>query len=415
MYRFHNSKGEILYVGKAKNLKARVSSYFLKNAQLLEKTKILVSQVNSITITKVETEIEALLLESYYIKKYKPKYNIKLSDDKSYPLIKVTINSQNPSVLPTRRIDDKKALYFGPFPSPKDVRLVLRTLRRIFPFQSVPNHPKRICLYHHLGLCPCIPVHNSKEEIDTHRRNLKRIVALLEGKSQTIQKELERERDEAVKREDFEKAKNVTEQISALEVITKPHTKPLEYDVNPNLREDVRAEELQVLATALKDNGLVVSDLSRIECFDISNTQGTHATGSMVVFVNGEKEGSQYRRFKVIKDGSPNDFAMMEEVLTRRIGHNEWDSPDLLIVDGGKGQITAANRAFSKAGVSFPLIGLAKREEIIVIPSDSGFIEVKLKKDSPALNLIRRIRDEAHRFAITYHRKVRSRQFLKEV
>lgn len=413
VYRFHNEDGVILYVGKAKDLKSRVSSYFVNPTNLLDKTRVLVSQVKTIQITTVETEIEALLLESFYIKKYRPKYNIRLADDKTYPLIKITIHDASPSVLSARRPDDHKALYFGPFPNSKDVRLVLRVIRRIFPFQSVPNHPKRVCLYHHLGLCPCLPVYNSEKDKKTYKTNLKRIVALLEGKSKKIQTDLERERDSAIKQELFEEAKHLTDQITALEVITKPHKKPLEYDVNPNLRDDLRAEELKVLKTTLSKHGVSVTDLRRIECFDISNIQGTNATGSMVVFEEGEKAGNQYRRFKVHKDGTPNDFAMMEEVLIRRIKHTEWRRPDLLIVDGGKGQVTAAQRAFAKTNIRYPLIGLAKREETIVVPTEDGFTEISLPKTSPAIHLITRIRDEAHRFAITYHRKVRSKQFLK--
>lgn len=461
MYRFLNKNGDVLYVGKANNIKSRVSSYFQKGAALGEKTRILVSQTEKIDITRVESELEALLLEAYYIKEYLPKYNIRLSDDKSYPLIKITIKDQYPAVLYARHMDNPKALYFGPYPHPKDVRAVLRVLRRIFPYQSVPNHAKRVCLYHHLGLCPCLPAFNTPENRREYVKNLRRIVRILQGKSRDIEKELIKERDVYIKKEAFEKAERMQQQIKAIEIITKPYHKPFEYDINPNLREDLRENELTGLQKALSDKGLHVSTLTRIECYDISNTQGTHATGSMVVFTNGEKDGDSYRRFKIRKDGSPNDFAMMEEMLVRRIRHDEWPAPDLLIVDGGKGQVTAALRAFEKSGKSFPLIGLAKREETMIIPvnqvyfeqevrgpkssnafqnrhsgeqSDSGidsgrtsfarmtkkiygtneehFIELSLLKNSPSLHLIQRIRDEAHRFAITYHKKVRSKNFL---
>lgn len=433
VYRFLNKEGEVLYVGKANSLKSRVSSYFQKGAVLGEKTRILVSQTEKIQITQVESELEALLLEAYYIKEHLPKYNIRLSDDKSYPLIKITVKDTYPAVLYARHMDDPKALYFGPYPHPKDVRTVLRVLRRIFPYQSVPNHAKRECLYHHLGLCPCLPAFDTEENRKEYIKNLKRMIKILQGKSHDIEKELIKERDKYIKDEAFEQAEKLQHQIQAIGAITKPHHKPVEYDINPNLREDLRENELVGLQKALDDKGLNVGSLTRIECYDISNTQGTHATGSMVVFTNGEKDGDSYRRFKIRKDGSPNDFEMMEEMLTRRMKHTEWPEPDLLIVDGGKGQITAALRAFDKTGRNYPIAGLAKREETIIIPvnqpyftpvsnssdkpklygeNQEHFTEVSLSKNSPSLHLIQRIRDEAHRFAITYHKKVRSRNFL---
>jgi excinuclease ABC subunit C len=185
----------------------------------------------------------------------------------------------------------------------------------------------------------------------------------------------------------------------------------MEYDVNPNLRIDIREKEMQELTQILNNNGMNLKSLSRIECYDISNLQGTNATGSMVVFIHGEKEGSQYRKFKIKKDGKPDDYEMMKEVLKRRFKHKEWDFPNLIIVDGGKGQVSTAQQILQEYNLNIPLIGLAKREETIVIPkfSISSFEEVLLPKNSLSLHLIMRIRDEAHRFAITYHKKLRSR------
>ncbi|HVF69451.1 MAG TPA: hypothetical protein VNA13_02695, partial [Xanthomonadales bacterium] len=227
--------------------------------------------------------------------------------------------------------------------------------------------------------------------------------------------------------------------INALKIITEPFHRPFEYDVNPNLRTDLRTIETTELIKHLSDNGLKIDRLHRIECYDISNTQGTYATGSMVVFTEGEKDSGQYRRFKIKKDGTPNDFAMMEEMLTRRFKHNGWEMPDLVMVDGGKGQISSALKAFAVNNITLPLVGLAKREETIIIPTneyheyqkyhkyhgerardtsdtrgtrDTQFTEVSLPKNSKALHLIMRIRDEAHRFAITYHRLLRSKNAL---
>ena len=372
----------------------------------------MVSQVEKINITRVESELEALLLEAFYIKKHKPKYNIRLTDGKSYILIRITSKDDYPKVLLARRADDKNSLYFGPFPSSTAVKTVLKTIRRIFPYQSVMNHPKRICLYHHLGLCPCPIIFDSPGLKKEYRKNIKGIIRMLEGESQKIMKELEKERQIQSDNEHYEEALVTQKKINALSLITTPFHHAFEYDVNPNLRVDLRQQELRELLQTLNSNGFGLKDLSRIECFDISNIQGTNATGSMVVLTNGEIDKSQYRKFKIRISGKPNDFAMMKEMLKRRFGHEEWTTPSLVIVDGGKGQITSALEALSQRGINLPLVGLAKREETIVIPTlgeQNNFKEVLLPKYSKALQLVMRIRDEAHRFAITYHKKLRSK------
>lgn len=406
-------------MGKAKDLKSRVSSYFANPDLLVGKTKALVAQVEKIKITIVESELEALLLEAFYIKRYKPKYNIRLTDGKSYILIRITAKDDYPKVLLARRSDDKNSLYFGPYPSSGAVRTVLKTIRKIFPYQSVLNHPKRVCLYHHLGLCPCPIIFDSAELKKEYRKNIRGIIRMLEGESQKIMKELEKERDTASKNELYEEALKTQKKINALSLITTPFHQAFEYDVNPNLRTDIRKQELDELMQTLNQNGFSLKELERIECYDISNIQGTNATGSMVVLTHGEIDKSQYRKFKIRRENTPNDFAMMKEVLKRRFGHDEWNTPSLIIIDGGKGQVSASLEALSQKGISIPLIGLAKREETIVIPKvlegksktdeSKGFTEILLPRSSKAVQLITRIRDEAHRFAITYHRKLRSK------
>ena len=447
VYVYLDKNKNVLYVGKAKDLKSRVSSYFAKGAQLGEKTKVLVSQVDKINITVVESELEALLLEAYYIKKYDPKYNIRLTDNKSYVKIRITTKDIYPRVLLARRDEYPDSVYYGPFPSSRAVKLVLKTIRRVFPFISVRNHPKRICLYNHLGLCPCPPIFDSPELRRTYRKNIRGIIRILEGQSKTIMKELEKERDMFSKKEAYEKALEIQKKINALSLITTPFHRPFEYDSNPNLRIDIRQKELDGLRSVLNENGFNIEKLDRIECYDISNIQGTNATASMVVLTHGEIDKSQYRKFKIKRKWDtratkdlPNDFAMMREVLQRRLRHEDWHYPDLIIVDGGKGQVTSGLSAVQGSGMDIPLVGLAKREETIVVPvqitqkirtsknqkirpsdkSDSlsfqsvpNFIEISLPKNSPSLHLIQRIRDEAHRFAITYHRNLRSKTVLK--
>lgn len=414
VYIFLDKESKVLYVGKARNLKNRVSSYFSNN--LLPRTKLLVSKIEKIRITPVGSEIESLLLEANYIKKYRPIYNVKLADGKSYPMIKITVDDRYPKVLVVRHMNDNPAdagsLYFGPYPNPSSMRLVLKTLRKIFPFQSVLNHSKKSCLYFHIGLCPCPPVFDSRELKAMYRMNIKHIIQILEGHAKSVMRDLIKERNNASKLEQFEKAAKIQYQIDALKLIVTPVYKPFEYEVNPNLRKDVTGFEVNEFKESLRNAGVKISSLKRIECFDISNISGKMSTGSMVVFIDGEKDTSSYRRFKINpKIIGPNDFAMMGEVLRRRIKHlQDWGIPDLIIVDGGKGQISSVINVLKENNFKVPVIGLAKREEKIIT---ADYKIINLSKDSSALHLIMRIRDEAHRFAITYHRKLRS-NFLKD-
>ena len=403
VYLFLNKEGDVIYVGKAKNLKNRVTSYF-STKNLGEKTRILVSLIYKIKYIEVSSEIEAFLLEENLIKKFTPRYNIRLIDGKQYPSLKITIKDEYPKVLLVRKQIQDGSLYFGPFTSASSLRVVLKTLRRIFPYQNVLNHPKRLCLYYHLGLCPCPSVTNDP----SYRKTITHVIDFLNGKTQKIIKDLETERDLFSKDENFEEATKSQRKIDSIKLTTSSVYKPFEYELNPNLRMDVVQKELDELENILNENGVGVSDLNRIECYDISNTSGLNATGSMVVFTNGEKDSSSYRRFKIRKfyNNKPNDFAMMQEVLDRRLRHQEWPTPSLIIVDGGKGQVSSAGESLAKSGFSIPLVGLAKREETIIT---SALKEIQLPKDSKSLHLVMRLRDEAHRFAITYHKKLRSK------
>lgn len=344
------------------------------------------------------------MLEEKLIKKYTPKYNIKLIDGKQYPSLKITIKDEYPKVLLVRKVVKDNCLYFGPYTSTSSLRTVLKILRRIFPYQNVLNHSNKLCLYYHLGLCPCPSV---TKDVN-YGKMINHIIDFLNGKTGKIIRELENERNLFSKNEGFEEAKELQRKINSIKLITSNVYKPFEYELNPNLRADVVQKELSELIKVLNENGVGVLDLKRIECYDISNTSGLNATGSMVVFTNGEKDTASYRRFKIKKDynGKPNDFAMMQEVLERRLKHLEWPSPSLIVVDGGKGQVSSVNEIITKKALKIPLIGLAKREETIIT---STLKEIILPKDSKTLHLIMRLRDEAHRFAITYHKKLRSR------
>lgn len=362
--------------------------------------------ITKIKIVVVESELESLLLEANYIKKFKPAFNIKLLNGVSYPLICITIKDRYPRVFITRQ-EDNRNLYFGPFPDTKAPRTVLKILRRIFPYQAVRNHPKKKCFYYHLHLCPCPPCFDSKEFRQEYKKTIKYIIQFLKGNKSKIIKELEKERDEKSKSEKYEEARTMQQKIDAINYVTSSIHKPFEYEINPNLRSDIRKKELECLRKELTEVGYELYSLERIECYDVSNIAGMFAVGSLVVFTNGEKDTSQYRRFKIkYNRNKPNDFAMMEEIISRRLSHKEWGSPNLIIVDGGKGQIHSALRAIRKYSMQIPIIGLAKKQETIIT---SEFKNINLLKSNDALLLLMRIRDEAHRFAITYHKKLRSR------
>lgn len=390
-------------MGKAINLRKRVSSYFT-NKDLGEKTKALVAQIDKIKTISVQSEVEAFLLEERLVKKYNPHYNIVLKDDKSYPLIKITLKQKFPAVLIVRKKDDAKALYFGPYTSASSLRTVLKLLRKIFPFKSVENHGTRICLYNHLDLCPCPEATNDL----SYAKTIKHIINFLNGNTKKVIRDLEKERENYSKTLDFELASKIQRKIDAINLITSPFYKPFVYEENPNFKSDILGQELASLIEILNKNNVAVKKLERIECYDISNISGKNATGSMVVLKNGATDTDSYRRFKIkgFYANKANDYAMHQEVIRRRLSHTEWQMPDLIVTDGGKGQVSSVLKVLQELNVNIPLIGLAKKEETIVT---SDLLEIKLAKDSKALLLIIKIRDEAHRFAITYHKKLRSK------
>lgn len=368
------------------------------------------SKTRRIKIVKVHSEIEALLLEANYIKKHQPFYNLRLTDGKAYPLIKITIKDKFPKVLISRRPNDSNSVYFGPYPNAGAMKSVLKTVRKIFPFQSVPNHSKKTCLYYHLGLCPCPPAFDSPILQKQYKKNIKYLISFLNGDSTKILKELEKERNQLSKNEKYEQAALIQEKITSIKLITSSAYKLFDEEIDPNLKVDEINNRLVDLSKQLNAISSGVNSLKRIECYDISNIQGKFAVGSMTVFINGVKDTSLYRKFKIkyTKD-EPNDFAMLREVLLRRFSRSEWPYPDLIVVDGGKGQVSTGVKVLDEKKLQISLIGLAKKDEIIIT---SALKEIRLPKDSKALHLIMGIRDEAHRFAINYHRSLRAKYLL---
>lgn len=424
VYIYKNSKKRVIYVGKAIDLYHRVASYFrgYEESRFLSKAKgayfngehdiktnTLVSKITSVETIIVESELEALILEANLIKKYLPEFNVRLVDDKDYLYIKVT-NEHFPKVLTARKHDLGDSLkYFGPFPSSKTVKETLKSLRKVFPWCNNPpkftQQPSRLqakqrgCFYYHLGLCPgaCLGKF-SKEE---YRKNIFRLSKLLDGQKGNLIEELSKDMEKASEDQDFEEAGRLKKMITGISYLTQPN-RIRNYLENPNFLEDQRQIALETLQKAL--NLPILPE--RIEGYDISNISGKEATGSMVVLTNGEIDKSQYRKFKIHITGRPNDVGMHREMMRRRLGHEEWKTPDLIIVDGGRGQVRGVNQELRIKNYGIPIYGLAKRMEWLYPPEDEI---IKLPKKSPALQLLQKLRDESHRFAISYHRKLRNK------
>lgn len=403
IYQFFDAKGKLLYVGKSRSIKKRVSSYFTKGS-LGEKTDLLVSKISRIGYVKVFSEFEALLLEAELIRTHKPFFNSIAKDDKSPIYIKIT-KAPVPIITLARKRNLKldKPFVKGPFPSAKVTREILRMIRKIFPYCHHKN-PQKPCLYVHLGLCPY--PYQSKQAAENYGKNIRKIKKLLSGQIKNLLAQLELEMAVRSKNQQYEQAAEAKRQIEKLEYLTTTYLMPPEFLQRPTLVDDLTMARLKDLQEIL---GLPKIP-KRIECYDVSNIQGNLATGSMVVFTSGQPDKQEYRRFKIKFTHEPNDYEMLREVVARRL-KNDWPLPDLMIVDGGRGQLNAALSAVSKHKVNTHLISLAKRFEEIY--SQDKILPISLPKESPARQLAQAIRDEAHRFAITYHRLLRSKNLLE--
>ncbi len=515
---------QVLYVGKAKNLKNRVKSYFLHSSNKTEKTMLLVQKIRDFRYIVTSTEVEALVLENNLIKQYKPYYNILLKDDKSYPYVKIKMSEDYPRVEITRKLKADGSKYFGPYMVGLSIKDTMELIHSIYPVRSctadLKNHKaRRECLNYHIGRClaPCVGRVSSLE----YKETIKKVMSFLSGNDREARAILTEKLRLAIEREEFERAITYRDSLELLDKIVRKQNVNLPKDLNIDIfaiannglygvinytvvrggkvigsenspinevcepeevlstfvmqfyeKNPIVAEEIclshdisfsnelqdylssikgakinlhipkagvrsQLVALALNNasenlektvtkiattealtRGAVEQlkeylDLKtlpkRMECYDISNISGTDKVASMVVFINGEPARERYRRFRIKTVVGSDDFASMREVLSRRV--KEFSSsdlsfsevPDLIIVDGGKGQLSSAVSILEGTGIA--VVGLAKREEEIFKPHISTpFI---LPRDSLALKLCQRIRDEAHRFAITYHRKLR--------
>lgn len=401
IYQFLDKKDAIIYIGKSVSIKKRVSSYFASK-DLGPKTNILVSKIENVSYIKVFSEFEALLLESELIRTHQPFFNIIAKDDKSPIYIKIT-KDEIAQVAVTRKEKERREVYIkGPFPSSKVTKSILKNIRKIFPYCQ-HKKPKKPCLYVHLGLCP-YPYANQKS-LENYKKDILKIKKLLSGKTKSLIQDLKQEMKIYSQNQEYEKAQITKKQIENLEYLKNTYRTPREFLEQPTLVDDLNLLRLKDFQKVVKLEKIP----KRIECYDISNISGKNATGSMVVFTNGVADKSQYRKFKIRLLDTPNDYLMLQEILSRRI-KNGWPKADVMIIDGGRGQLNAALKIINKNSYQTNVISLAKRFEEIY--TQEGDPPIRLSKESPARQLAQAIRDEAHRFAITYHRKLRSQKFI---
>jgi len=587
IYLMKDAQGNILYVGKAISLYNRVRSYFQESTDLSPKNRSMVAKVDDIEFLIVKNEVEVVVLESNYIKQYRPRYNVLMRDDKSYPYIKVSLTEDFPRVYRVRSFQRDGNRYFGPYTNSGAVDATLDLLNKLFAFRTcrydastwappVNKEPPpgwkqkllpRPCTQYYIHRCiaPCV-AYASREEYDTV---IKQVILFLEGKHDEVVKSLQEKMHEAAENLNFEEAARIRDRIQAVERVlekqriistegqddqdviafassedetcvmtfffrngkligreffilqgtrdsspgevmtsflqqfyeSSPHIPPeIVIEAEPDDRAVIQAwlrekrkgavtittpkrgEKLRLIEmvkqnaqevleqqrikwlTDSQKTQLALEELQealnlaappqRIECYDISNTQGTNSVGAMVVFESGRPKPGEYRRFKIKSVEGPNDFASHQEVLRRRFRHagmqsttrnedsadlegqfiatsedgtgetgapgapgaqfqHDWAMPDLIIIDGGKGQLSAAMEVLQELHIDIPTVGLAKENEEIFIPGSPD--PIILPRSSQALYLVQRIRDEAHRFGITYHRKLRSDHTFKSV
>ncbi|HSK51505.1 MAG TPA: excinuclease ABC subunit UvrC [Clostridia bacterium] len=547
VYLLKDERGDVLYVGKAQSLRSRVRSYWQKQAAPralgdIHRIREVIGRVADVEYTLTDSVSEALLLEANLIKRFRPRFNVRLKDDKSYPYIKVTLADDFPRIERTRKLVNDGSRYFGPYASASSVDESMNLVRRLFPFRTCTidirdgeRALQRPCLLYHIKRCqgPCIQAITK----DDYRADIQQVELFLEGRQETLVRALRKEMAIAAERTEYERAATLRDKIRAIERTMESQKMAAfartELDLAGIARQDGQAaiqlfairngkmigrdvylvdatrdapdeevlrsfleqyyarassvprevyvpfelpdagdleaflserrgtlvrlhvpqrgerRELMALATRnagetlareqarwLADQGKTLAALEeladalglagppmRIECYDISNFQGAESVGSMVVFEEGKPRTGEYRRFRIRAVQGPNDFASHQEVLRRRFrltktgeeGSDEerrWAMPDLVIVDGGKGQVSAAKEVLDELGLhELPLAGLAKEREELFLPGRSD--PILLPPTSSALYLVQRLRDEAHRFAITYHRDLRAKRTVR--
>ncbi len=409
-YQYYNADGKLIYIGKAVDLRSRVLSYWRSSANHTPAKAQMLTEIASIEWIVTDSEIEALLLEANLVKKHQPYYNVLLRDDKRFQYVHISLDDEIPGIFLTRTIG-KTGRYFGPFVSGLAIRETVKALRHIWPYCTMRRATGKPCFYYQINRClgPCGNKVTRKEYMD---KVIKPLIMFFEGRKDNVIREWHAEKRRLEKAGKLEEAARIDYYVAQMRQVLE-NTKVLS-------AAEKYANDTVELAKIM---GLPrVPD--RIEGYDISNTFGLQAVGSLVVFRDGEADKSQYRKFKIrleadTSDRKKGDVWMLTEMLERRFT-NDWPLPDLIIVDGGKAQLNAATRVLKRHKLDIPLMGISKGEGLrsakapdkLFFPGQSTPLELSLS--SPALHLIKRVRDEAHRFAITFHRERRSKAFLAD-
>jgi len=403
VYLFKAGK-ETIYIGKAINIQNRVKNHF---SQPSYRDNLFIEKVDKIGFLETDSEIEALILEANLIKKYQPKFNVVWRDDKNYFYVAIAQNENKvPYVFITHQPEVRRGqtspktglkilgglTSIGPFIEGTALKKTLRFLRKVFPYYTTKKHSKNKCTYCHLDLCP-----GPNPDLAEYKKNIKKLILILKGKRNAVLNSLKKEMKSASKENKFEQAMKIRDRIFALQQVMS-HTRVIESEKQKLVRSNL-------------------TNFHRIECYDVSNIQGKQATGSMVVFVDGKPAKNLYRKFKIKMKNEPNDIAMLKETLERRFAHSEWKYPEVILIDGGGAQLNVAINSKSEARnpkqiQNIKIISIAKGKQELFIENKKNPIPLK-SLPQEVYNLIKNLDDEAHRFAIAYHKKLRKKSLLQ--
>ncbi len=400
VYLMKDGSGRVIYVGKARQLKKRVSSHFRSTGYQSSRTRALMERTKDIDFVQTSSEAEALLLEHSLVKRYQPRYNVTLKDDKSYPLLKFTVNDEFPRLFITRKRKVDGSIYYGPFTNARLLKDALKLLRRIFPMRSCGSLPKRACLYYYIGQCPA-PCVGKITSVD-YGVIIKDLRLFLEHGRDKLIRDLVGQMEDASHKLEFERAQRFRDRIEALSRMVEAREAAV--DLRGGIEELL---ELLDLAKAPQ----------KVEAYDISTISGDFSVGARVTFVDGMPDKSNYRRFRIKGVVGIDDYRMMREVLRRSVLKSKEEArpePDLIIIDGGKAHLAQAQAELEGLGwAKIPTISIAKEFDRIYLPE--RLEPITLPPHSKGLRLIQRVRDEAHRFAISYHRRLRKKALRESV
>lgn len=410
-------KNKIIYIGKAINIKNRVKNHF---QQPNYRDNLFINKITKVGFIETDSEIEALILEANLIKKYQPRFNVIWKDDKNYFYVAIT-KEQIPIIYITHQKNSPKTKYVGPFVEGIALKKTLKFLRRAFPYYVSKRHPKNHCTYCHLGLCP-----GPNPDLVEYKKNIKKLVLILKGKKNTVLNSLKKEMRKLSSEKEFEKAAKVRDRISNLQQVMS-HTRVIESEKIEgntwNKTEKVLKEIVGIhpvksakggVSLKAKQFNWVNKNISRIEAYDVSNIQGAQATGVMVVFINGKPDKNLYRKFKIRITKKPNDIAMLKETLERRFKHSEWQYPEIILIDGGIAQLNIGIKVKQQNSETkeIKVISIAKKYKELFIENRKKPILLKTLPQE-IFNLIINLDDEAHRFAISYHRFLRNKKTME--